>query len=256
MSNWVRFEQGDTVGFGDLRGTDIAVHEGDMFNAPTATGDTLALDAVTLLTPCEPGKLIAIWNNSKTLAEKLGLSAPETPLFLQKPANTFLAPGAVIKKPSSYDGRVVYEGELAIVIGKTCKDISEADAGDYILGYTCLNDVTAPQLIDADPNFQQWVRAKGFDTFCPFGPGIVTDVNPDALTVKTLLNGRERQNYAVADMFFGPHALVSGLSATMTLEAGDVIACGTGVGVLPMKPGSTVDVVIDGVGTLSNPYEA
>ena len=255
MSKWMRFSHNDAIKIGVLDGDTIQVYAGDMFEGPTPTDEQLSLDGVRVMTPCQPGKMIAIWNNSGALAEKLNLTKPENPLFLIKAPNTFIAHGEPIEKPAAYDGRVVYEAELGIVIGKKCKGASEAEARDAIFGYTCLNDVTAMALIEEDPSFQQWVRAKGFDTFCPFGPVIETDVNPADLTVKGVLNGRERQNYPVSDMFFLPDVLVSRISAEMTLMPGDVIACGTGLGVLPMKPGSTFEVTIDGIGTLANPYE-
>mgnify|MGYP003655677495 CR=1 FL=1 len=220
MSNWVRFEKGGVAGIGTLDGDSIAVHDGDMFGGTTATGETLALDAVTLLTPCAPGKFIALWNNSRAAAEKQGLEQPEYPLFFLKPSTTYLAPGGVIRKPAAYD------------------------------------DVTAMQLLDADPSFPQWARAKGFDTFGAFGSAIVTDTDVSASAIRAELNGRERQNYAVADLFMQPAEIVAKLSRSMTLEPGDLIACGTGPGALPMKPGATIDVIIDGVGTLSNTYEA
>ena len=163
--------------------------------------------------------------------------------------------GGTIRRPASYDGRVVYEGELGIVIGRTCTAVSEEQAREHIFGYTCVNDVTALQLINEDPAFPQWTRAKSFDTFGPFGPTVVTGLDPSALTVRTLLNGRERQSYPVSDMIFPPETLVSRISHDMTLCPGDVIACGTSVGVLPMRPGMTVEVVIDGIGTLQNTFE-
>lgn len=255
MTNWVRFEKDGATGFGVLEGDSIAVHDGDMFADTAATGETVALDAVTLLTPCVPGKFIALWNNSRSAAEKQGLDQPEYPLFFLKPSTTYLAPGGVIRKPAAYDGRVIYEAELGIVIGKTASNVDEAAAADAIFGYTCVNDVTAMQLLDADPSFPQWARAKGFDTFGAFGPAIVTDTDVSDSTIRAELNGRERQNYAVADLFMQPAEIVSKLSQSMTLEPGDLIACGTGPGALPMKPGATIDVIIDGVGTLSNSYE-
>ena len=157
--------------------------------------------------------------------------------------------------PASYSGKVVYEGELGIVIGERCKAVSEAQAPGCIFGYTCINDVTAVEILNKDPGFAQWTRAKSFDTFGVFGPVIATGLDPAKLMVKTILNGQERQNYPVADIIFPPARLVSLISQDMTLEAGDVIACGTSVGVGSMKPGSTVSIVIEGIGTLSNRYE-
>ena len=255
VTHWVRFENEGTPGFGVLSDGQIAVHEGDMFQGPVPAGDSMALDDVMLLTPCVPGKMIALWNNSKSSAEKQGLEKPDYPLFFLKPSSSFLAPGGVIRKPASYDGRVIYEAELGIVIGTTCSNVDEARAAEAIFGYTCVNDVTALQLLDADPSFPQWARAKGFDTFGAFGPSIVSGADISGSAIRAELNGRERQNYPVSDLFMQPAEIIARLSESMTLEPGDVIACGTGPGALPMKPGATIDVIIDDVGTLSNTYE-
>lgn len=255
MANWVRFEQNGNSCFGTLDGETIVVHAGDMFAGPSPSGETVARADVTLLTPCVPGKFIALWNNSRSAAEKQGLEKPEYPLFFLKPSTTYLAPGGVIRKPAAYDGRVIYEAELGIVIGKPVSNVDAAAAADAIFGYTCVNDVTAMQLLDADPSFPQWARAKGFDTFGAFGPGIMTDVDVSGSSIRAELNGRERQNYPVADLFMQPAEIVAKLSESMTLEPGDLIACGTGPGALPMKPGAKIDVIIDGIGTLSNTYE-
>ena len=256
MNGWVRFERNGATGFGTLAGETIDVFEGDMFGAPTATGDTVPLSDVDLLTPCVPSKIVALWNNSKSAAKTQGLEQPADPLFFLKGPNTYLAPGGNIRKPESYDGRVIYEAELGIVIGKTCKDADAAAAAESIFGYTCVNDVTALQVLDADPTFPQWARAKGYDTFGPFGPVIATGIDLESATIRAELNGRERQNYPVSDLFLQPAELVSRLSRFLTLEPGDIVSCGTGPGALPMKPGATIDVVIDGIGTLSNTYEA
>lgn len=255
MKKWVRFDQGGKQAFGTLDGDMIAVHSGDMFDNPTPTGEKVGLSQVKLLTPCTPSKMILLWNNFHSLAAKLGVAIPTEPLFLLKAGTSFIGEGDVIKKPNSYNGKVVYEGELGIVIGKRCKEVSEADAKDYIFGYTCSNDVTAGEIIQKDPTFAQWTRAKGFDTFGSFGPGIVSGIDPNNLVIKTILNGEERQNYPVSDMVFPPYKLVSMLSQDMTLEPGDIISCGTSVGVGSMKQGSKVEVVIDGIGHLTNTYE-
>jgi len=255
VAHWVRYKSNGQVGFGMLSDGQIAVHEGDLFAGSSPTGDSIALDLVTLLTPCKPGKMIALWNNSKSAAEKQELETPEYPLFFLKPSSSYLAPGGVIRKPASYDGRVIYEAELGIVIGKTCANADQNAAADAIFGYTCVNDVTALQLLNADPSFPQWARAKGFDTFGAFGPAIVTDADISGSTIRAELNGRERQNYPVSDLMMQPAEIVARLSESMTLHPGDLIACGTGPGALPMKPGATIDIIIDGVGALSNTYE-
>ena len=209
MAQWLRFSHNNLVRIGTLESGAITVYSGNLFDAPTATGETIKLADVDILTPCDPTKIVALWNNNLSLAHKLGLSKPEHPLYILKGPNTFLAAGQPIKQPPLYDGRVVYEAELGVVIGKTCSYVTEEAANDYIFGYTCFNDVTAVSLLNTDPTFPQWVRAKGFDTFGVFGPVIDTQVNPSELTIRAELNGRERQNYPVSELFYSPQELVS-----------------------------------------------
>ena len=256
MTLWGRFEHSGTVGFGTIEGDVINIHQGDMFAAPSPTAETLALGDVRLLMPCEPTKMVAMWNNFHALAAKLDVAEPEEPLYLLKGNNSFLGPDEIVHRPKSYGGKVVYEGELGIVIGRECKNVSEADAEGFIFGYTCINDVTAMELIFKDKTFPQWVRSKSFDTFGVFGPVIATGLEPESLVVKTVLNGDERQNYPISDMIFPVARLVSKISHDMTLMPGDVIACGTSVGVGSMKEKSnTVEVTIEGIGTLANVFE-
>ena len=254
--HWVRFTHEGKDGFGVLRGTSIQVYEGDMFEHPHNTGATLPLSAVTLRAPSSPGKIVALWNNFHALAAKLDVSLPEDPLWLLKAGTSVTDPGATVRRPPAYDGRIVYEGELGIVIGKRCLMADEAEAASAIFGYTVVHDVTAGDLLRKDPNFAQWARAKSFDGFCPFGPAIATGVNVSGLSVRLVLDGVERQNYPISDMVFAPVKLVSLLSRDMTLMPGDLICCGTSVGVGSIKgPVSTVDVTIDGIGTLTNLFE-
>jgi len=169
-------------------------------------------------------------------------------------ATSFAAHREPIKRPAGYAGRVVFEGELGIVIGRRCANVSAADAPGAIFGYTCVNDVTARDILRADPSFPQWTRAKGFDTFGVFGPWIVTGLDPMQLRVRAVVAGVERQNYPVADMFFPPYEIVSRISQDMTLEPGDVIACGTSVGAGEMQDGDSVAIAIEGIGVLENRY--
>lgn len=251
---WMRFRHEGAAGFGRLEGENVAVHCGDMFAEPQPTGERLAVAAIEWLAPCQPGKVIGLWNNFAAAAEKNGWSRPAEPLYFLKAPNSFSAHDAPIPPPTGYDGRVAYEGELAIVIGRRASTVAPEDAAAHIFGYTCANDVTAMEILQRDPSFPQWTRAKGFDGFCPFGPVIETDFDPARATLRTLVAGRERQHYPLADMFFAPEELVSRLSHDMTLEPGDVILCGTSLGVLPMKPGSRVEVHIDGIGMLANTF--
>lgn len=255
MQKWLRFEHAGQTGFGRLDGDQVVEHEGDLFAQPRPTGRDFALTAVKVLIPAQPQKMLAVWNNFHALAAKLNLAEPAEPLYFVKTANSFLATGETIRQPPSYAGKVVYEGELGIVIGRTCKAVGVTAAAEHIFGYTCINDVTAAEVLNRDPAFQQWTHAKSFDTFGVFGPVIATGLDPAGLTVKTVLNGQERQNYAVSDMIFPPAELVSRISQDLTLVAGDVICCGTSIGVGSMKPGSSVEVIIDGIGSLSNRFE-
>lgn len=255
MTNWIRYRVGGKTGFGTLEGDTIREHTGDMYAAPKASGQTLKLADVEILPPAEPGKVIALWNNFHALAAKIKVAEPAEPLYLMKANTSIASPGASIPRPVTYDGKVVFEGELGIVIGKTCWNVSEADAGKYIFGYTCVNDVTAADIISKDPTFAQWVRSKSFDGFGPFGPVIVSGIDPMPLVIRTIINGDERQNYPVADMIFPPHKLVSMLSRDMTLQPGDLICCGTSLGVGSMKEKvNTMEVVIDGIGSLHNKF--
>jgi 2-keto-4-pentenoate hydratase/2-oxohepta-3-ene-1,7-dioic acid hydratase in catechol pathway len=255
MAYWIRFEHQGRIDFGVVENGIIRIHSGDMFAGAQATGATVSLASVKVLTPTHPTKMVALWNNFRALATKLGSPIPREPLYFLKANNSFLAHGETIRVPASYPGKVVYEGELGIVIGKRCTAASEAQAPGFIFGYTCINDVTAAEIINKDATFAQWVRAKSFDTFGVFGPVVATGLDPSKLTVRTILNDQERQNYPVADMIFPPAQLVSLISQDMTLEPGDVIACGTSVGVGSMKPGSSISIVIEGIGTLSNRFE-
>jgi 2-keto-4-pentenoate hydratase/2-oxohepta-3-ene-1,7-dioic acid hydratase in catechol pathway len=241
--------------FGTIFEDAFHVHEGDMFTGAAPTGESVPLAGVSWLTPCQPTKIVGLWNNFHQAAEKNGWAVPAEPLYFVKAPSSFCAHLSPIRAPKTYDGRVVYEGELGIVIGRSVAAASQLEAEAAIFGYTCVNDVTALELIGRDASFAQWTRAKNFDTFGVFGPVIATDIDPSALSVRTLVNGRERQNYPVADMVFKPVDLVRLISQDMTLVPGDVIACGTSLGVLPMKPGTVVEVEIDGVGRLSNTYQ-
>lgn len=256
MAHWIRFEHQGNIGFGTLQDGTITVFSGNMFENPTATGGTIALSDVKTLTPTEPTKMVCLWNNFHALAARLNVQYPGEPLYFFKSPSAFLAHGETIKRPPTYAGNIVYEGELGIVIGKRCTNISESEAGDYIFGYTCINDVTAADLLNKNPTFAQWARAKSFDTFGVFGPTVATGIDPNELIIKTTVNGVEKQNYPVADMFFKPHELVAKVSRDMTLMPGDIIACGTSLGVGAMRAAQTqIDVSIDGVGTLSNMFK-
>jgi len=254
VQRWIRFLHEGVVRIGLLEGADIQLCEGDLFAGAQPTGRGVRLGDVKLLRPVEPGKVIALYNNFRPWLEKLGLSVPAEPLYVLKAPNSYLDPGGVIRRPLS-DTRVIFEGELGIVIGRSCSNVAEDQALSHVFGYTCANDVTAVDVLTRDPSFPQWTRAKGFDGFCPFGPAIATDLDPHKLVLRSTLNGSLRQQFTMSDMLFAPEQLVSRLSRDMTLNPGDVILCGTSVGVGVMKPGSTIEIEIEGIGRLSNRFE-
>lgn len=256
MTIWVRFRHDGAEGFGVLADERIAVHDGDLFAAPTPTGALIPLADATLQAPVRPARFIGLWNNFHEAAAKQGNAIPDVPLYFLKAPGSIVGPDAAILPPATYEGRTIYEGELGLVIGRRCKDVSETEAAAAIFGLTCVNDVTALDLLTADPSFPQWARAKGCDTFGPVGPGIATGLDWRDLTVSVALNGRQRQHYRCDDMILPPARIVSLLSREMTLEAGDVIACGTSLGALPMRPGMVVEVTIPGIGTLRNVFGA
>jgi len=247
ITRWVGFDAGDGEAFGILEDGMVREHAGDMFAAPAPTGRCLALADVRLATPCRPTKMIGLWNNFHERARLEGLARPAHPLYFLKANSCFAGGGERIPRPAGYAGPVVFEGELGIVIGKRCRGEVPADA---IFGYTCVNDVTARDILRADPSFPQWTRAKSFDGFGVFGPCIAAGLRPDDLRVKVRLAGELKQDYPVSDMFFGPEEIVRLIAADMTLEPGDVIACGTSVGVCAMQEGDAVEVEIEGVGRL------
>ena len=255
MAQWLRYQYEGKSGIGQVQDDEIVVYTGDLFHQPKATGEILKLANVTIDIPCNPSKMVALVDNFHALVTKLEHAVPAEPLYFLKGNNSFLAANQIIRMPKSYSGKVVYEGELGIVIGKRCHEVSEAEAANAIFGYTCINDVTAIEILNRDPGYAQWTRSKSFNTFGVFGPYITTDVDPSKLNIKTILNDQERQNYPVADMIFPPAKLVSLISQDVPLEPGDIIACGTSVGVGSMKPGSNVSIIIEGVGRLDNRFE-
>jgi 2-keto-4-pentenoate hydratase/2-oxohepta-3-ene-1,7-dioic acid hydratase in catechol pathway len=230
----------------------IVEYQGDLYERPTPVGRVVPHGAYTLQSPCAPSKIIALWNNFHALGAKLGKQAPSHPLFLIKPASSLAGPGQPIVRPRAYDGKIAFEGELGIVIGKRCKDMAAGRAGDCIVGYTCVNDVTAGEVLNENVDFPQWCRAKSYDTFGCIGPVIAAQFDWMRARVVTRLDGVERQNYPLSDMIFSPEELVSRISHDMTLLPGDVIACGTSLGIGSIKDGSSVEIAIDGIGSLVN----
>jgi len=199
-----------------------------------------------------PSKVVAVGLNYRDHARELKMDIPGYPLIFMKPSTSVIGDGDPIVFPVQTQ-ELHYEGELGIVIGKRARNVPAGKARDFIAGYTCANDVTARDLQRLDG---QWTRAKSFDTFCPLGPRIVSDMDPTALEIMTRVNGEVKQRSTTANMIFDVYDLVSFISGIMTLLPGDVIITGTPPGVGPLLPGDTVEVEIEGIGTLTNTVTA
>ncbi|MFP4641115.1 MAG: fumarylacetoacetate hydrolase family protein [Chloroflexota bacterium] len=247
----IRFSDGRTK-YGVLRGDAVYELKTNPFTEERKSfqlGDTTCnLGDVKLLAPCTPSKLVCLGLNYRSHAQEFNLSIPEVPLIFLKPSTSVIGPDEEIVLPPS-SKRVDYEGELAVVIGKRAKDVPEDRARDYVLGYTCFNDVTERHNQKADG---QWTRGKGYDTFAPLGPWIETEISPGDLKLETYVNGEVRQWVRTSDLIFGVSRLVSFISEVMTLLPGDVIATGTPSGIGRLNPGDTVSVTIEGIGSLTN----
>lgn len=256
MARWARYRHDGAVRFGTLddAGT-IREHEGDLFRDPRPTARSVALEDVELLTPVVPSKMVALWNNFHGLIEKTGAAVPPEPLYFFKANSSFHPAGKPIRRPKAYSGRIIFEGELGLVIGRECRDVEPAQAMDHLFGVTCVNDVTAIEILGRQEGVQQWTRCKAADTFGVMGPVVATGLDPDSLTVRAVLNGQERQNYPLTDMVFPAAELISAISRDMTLLPGDVISCGTNVGVGALRDGDVIEICIDGVGTLGNTFQ-
>jgi 2-keto-4-pentenoate hydratase/2-oxohepta-3-ene-1,7-dioic acid hydratase in catechol pathway len=213
-------------------------------------GETLEMSSVTLKAPVEPSKIVCIGLNyhAHVAASQSADEAPENPLIFLKPPSSVIGPGEKIVQPPPSQ-RVDYEAELGVVIGKTAKNVSREDAANHIFGFTCVNDVTARDLQKKDG---QWSRAKGFDTFCPTGPWIVTELDYPDVLVEGVLNGEVMQSGRTSLMIFDIPHLISYISSVMTLNPGDLVSTGTPAGIAPMKTGDKIEVRIEGIGTLEN----
>jgi 2-keto-4-pentenoate hydratase/2-oxohepta-3-ene-1,7-dioic acid hydratase in catechol pathway len=230
-------------------GPDGAPHDGILEGTDVVSGGSrIALGSVKLLAPCAPTKIVCVGRNYADHAKELGSTPPAEPLLFFKPPSAVIGPGDDIVYPRQ-SKRVDYEGELAAVIGRRCRDVSPEQAHEFVRGFTAFNDVTARDLQRTD---DQWARAKGFDTFASIGPCIVDGVDPSKLRIRTMLNGEVKQDAPTALMLVDVWSLVAYASAAFTLEPGDVLATGTPSGVGPMQPGDVVSVEIDGIGKLTN----
>lgn len=220
-------------------------------NFGSAEALSVPLDSARLLAPTLPSKIVCVGRNYVEHAKELQHEIPTSPLIFLKPTSAVIGPGEEIKRPHGLSQRVDHEGELGVVIGRRCHGLREDDdVRSCILGYTCVNDVTARDLQNKDG---QWTRAKGFDTFCPIGPVIADGLDPwTGVRVQTRVNGEIRQNGTTADFIFPLDVILRYITSVMTLEPGDVIATGTPAGVGPMQPGDAVEVTVEGVGSLRN----
>lgn len=244
----VRYMLDGKQSFGALEGDAIRPIKGDVFEDFEISDIRVPLSSVRLLAPTVPSKIVAVGLNYRDHAIEMGEELPEYPKIFLKPSTALIGPHDSIVLPQS-SRRVDYEAELALVVKRLAKDVDERQAKDYILGYTCFNDVTARDLQQVDG---QWTRAKSFDTFAPIGPVVDTSVDPRSLEISCKVNGELKQNSNTSNLIFGPEQLLSFVSHVMTLLPGDVIATGTPSGVGPLHSGDTVEVIIEQIGVLTN----
>jgi 2-keto-4-pentenoate hydratase/2-oxohepta-3-ene-1,7-dioic acid hydratase in catechol pathway len=244
----VRFTADGKTRYGILKDQSIQAIAGSPFRSVKPAEDSFRLNKVRLLAPCLPSKIVAMGLNYRKHAEEVKAELPKVPLIFLKPPTCVIGPEENIVLPSS-STRVDYEGELAVVIKKRAWQVSEEDSLDYVLGYTCLNDVSAR---DHQRDDVQWTRSKGFDTFGPIGPCIETELDPGDVILETYLNGELKQRTSTNDLLFSVPEQISFISHVMTLLPGDVIATGTPSGIGRMNTGDVVEVKIEGVGTLRN----
>jgi 2-keto-4-pentenoate hydratase/2-oxohepta-3-ene-1,7-dioic acid hydratase in catechol pathway len=268
-----RFAVGNDVRYGVVTGGDSAAVNGHAAEAAEAepaelavaeiaghpfgpsaedvklTGARYLLADVRLLAPVLPSKIVAIGRNYEEHARETGSEPPVEPLMFLKPSTAVIGPGDAIARPIQLSKRVDFEGELAIVFGRLCREVPPERVPEVIFGYTCANDVTARDLQASDG---QWTRAKGFDTFCPLGPWIETGLDPGDVQLTTTVNGELKQDARTSLMIHGIATLVAYVTAVMTMLPGDVLLTGTPAGIGPLQDGDSVSVSIEGIGTLSN----
>lgn len=239
----------DELFFGVIEGDAVALLTGHPFGEFAPEGRVLRLADVRLVAPVLPSKIVAVGKNYADHAREMGGAVPAAPLIFLKPSTSVIGPGEPIALPWQSE-TVDHEAELAVVIGRLCRDVPEDRVADVVFGYTCANDVTARDLQASDG---QWTRAKGFDTFCPLGPWIETDAAFEEAAISCSVNGQLRQSGSTGDMVRDVAELVSWISSVMTLLPGDVILTGTPAGIGPIVAGDEVSVTIAGLGTLTNP---
>jgi 2-keto-4-pentenoate hydratase/2-oxohepta-3-ene-1,7-dioic acid hydratase in catechol pathway len=246
----VRFAHEGTPRYGILDGEDVAVIEPHPFAAHRTTGERVPVAGLTLLAPVIPSKIVCVGKNYADHAAEMGGDVPEEPLLFLKPSSSVIGPHEPIRLPTDRSNEVHHEAELAVVIGALLQRVSAREAASGILGYTCANDVTARDLQRTEG---QWFRAKGFDSFCPLGPAIATDLDASDLEVRCIVDDEIRQEGTTADLVHDVPSLIAEISQVMTLLPSDVVLTGTPAGVGPLLPGQTVRVEIEGIGALTNP---
>lgn len=254
MARIARFQTPAGAAFGLIEDDDsVYALAGNPFSGPLLPGERLgAVESLKLLPPVQPSKIVCVGRNYAAHAAEHSAPVPEEPMLFLKPPSALIGPGEPILVPQSI-GQVEHEAELAVIIGRQARRVERSAALDYVLGYTCANDVSARDLQRKD---NQWGRAKGFDTFCPLGPWIVTDLDPRDVEVSCRVNGEQRQRARTSEMVFDVPALIAFISRVMTLLPGDVILTGTPSGVGPIVEGDTVEVEIESVGILRNPVRS
>jgi 2-keto-4-pentenoate hydratase/2-oxohepta-3-ene-1,7-dioic acid hydratase in catechol pathway len=248
----VRFLAQNGPAYGILDNEEVVELDGEGYLSLFSRRSVHRAAEVRLLAPCVPTKIVAVGLNYRDHAKELDMAVPESPILFLKPPTAVIGPNDDILYPAM-SRQVDYEGELGIVIRDRVSRVAPRDARRHILGYTCANDVTARDLQKQDG---QWTRAKGFDTFCPVGPWIETDLDPGDLAIETYLNGERRQSSRTSQFVISIDRLVSFISQVMTLEPGDLIITGTPAGIGPMKSGDEVEVRIEGIGSLRNRVSA
>ncbi len=248
MVKIIRAEYNNESFYGILSGNEVMRLAHAPYSGIVFTGESYDINRLTLLAPAEPSKVVAVGKNYKAHADEMGEGRPVEPLLFLKPSTCIVGPDANVVYPS-ISNRLDYEGELGVVIGKKCRNVELGKSKEFIFGYTCLNDVTARDIQKSDP---QWTRGKGFDTFCPIGPCVVTDLNAMELDIVTRLNGEIRQSSNTMNMTHNVDSLIHYITQCMTLLPGDIVATGTPEGIGSMQRGDTVEVEIEGIGILRN----
>jgi len=244
----IRFKYKGKVSYGWIYENEVGLIDGELFNEYRRLETEFQLDRVSFLSPVEPGKIVCVARNYEEHAKEHQVEVPEFPMIFLKPPSAVISNGEAIKIPPQ-SNQVEHEAELAVVIGRTCNWVQPEEANEYIFGYTIANDVTARDLQYKDG---QWTRAKGFDTFCPLGPWMETELDPSDLLISCRVNGELRQMSSTKEMIFPISQLISYISTIMTLYPGDVILTGTPAGVGVLEAGDEVEISIEGIGLLKN----